>query len=63
VAGKSVLHINYHAAWQRTELQRVFGDTYMMETDRVTSVYWNTEGAERYEMIRSIYFGDLGVHR
>jgi hypothetical protein len=39
VAGKSVSYNHSHSAWQRTELQRMYGDTGMMETDWVTGAY------------------------
>ena len=42
VAGKSVSHHYRHSAWQRTERQRVYRDTGMMETD------WATAGVRRY---------------
>jgi len=36
VAGKSISHHHLHSAWQRTELQRVYGDTGMTELDWAT---------------------------
>jgi hypothetical protein len=39
VAGKSVSHHHRQAAWQRTELPLVYGDTGMMETAWATGAY------------------------
>jgi hypothetical protein len=39
VAGKSVSHHHCHSAWQKTELQLVYGDTGMMETDWAMGAY------------------------
>jgi len=42
VAGRSISHHHHRSTWQRTELQRVYGDTRMMETDWATWAYGDT---------------------
>jgi hypothetical protein len=60
VVGKSVSHHHRHSAWQRTELQQVLGDTWMMETDWATG-YRDTGVAELDRVTGSIHSGDSGV--
>jgi hypothetical protein len=63
VAGKTVSHHHRHSASQKTELQRVYGDTGM------TEMYWGTGAVgdpgvtEMYGATGSIYSGDSGVAR
>ena len=61
VAGKSVSHHHRHSTWQRTELQRVYADTGMMETDWATLAYGDTGVPEMDGVMGSIYLGDPGV--
>jgi hypothetical protein len=47
VVGKSISHHHRHSAWQKTELQWVYGDTGMMVRDCATVVFSN-QGWQRW---------------
>ena len=61
MAGKSVSHHHRHSAWQRTELQPVYGDTGLTEIDCATGADRNTGVMKMDRATGSIYLGDPKV--
>ena len=57
VAGKSCSHHHHQSTWQGTELRRVYGDTGMIETDRVVGAYVDTGVVEMDGVMGGYIFG------
>jgi len=61
VAGNSISHHHRHSAWQRTELQREYGEEWITEMGWAMAAYWDGGVAEMGCTTGSICSGDPGV--